>query len=140
MNKDSIFVGTINFDETINEIGIGLLSLKSLGECNIYVYANEGTIPHFHIISRSENFECCICIYEPLYFDHGYKAGKLNAKQRKQMNNWLKKKYNTLQKETNWEMIKLYWKANNPSNNKYNIQETNTQPDYTNMENYKTVY
>ena len=32
MNKDSIFVGTINFDEIINEIGIGLLSLKSLGE------------------------------------------------------------------------------------------------------------
>ena len=45
-----------------------------------------------------------------------------------------------MQKETNWEMIKLYWKTNNPSNNKYNIQETNTQPDYTNMENYKTVY
>ena len=64
----------------------------------------------------------------------------MNAKQRKQMNNWLKKKYNTLQKETNWEMIKLYWKTNNPTNNKYNIQETNTQPDYTNMENYKTVY
>lgn len=140
MNKDSIFVGTINFDEMINEIGIGLLSLKSLGECNIYIYTNEGTIPHFHIISRSENFECCVCIYEPLYFDHGYKTGKLNAKQRKQMNNWLKKKYNTLQKETNWEMIKLYWKTNNPSNNKYSIQETNTQPDYTNMENYKTVY
>ena len=42
MNKDSIFVGTINFDEMINEIGIGLLSLKSLGECNIYIYTNEG--------------------------------------------------------------------------------------------------
>ena len=60
-------------DEKFEQKIICEIDLKGkIGLCNIYVCSFEGlTIPHFHIIGN--NFECCICIYEPFYWSHGGK-------------------------------------------------------------------
>lgn len=83
---------------------IGSLNLTT-EECSIYVYSREGTIPHFHIIPKSKIGESCICIYQPLYFNHDFKQMKLNSKQRKELNNWLKETTLINPKITNWELI-----------------------------------
>ena len=57
MNREEILIGEINLDDfsiTINEIlnlneDIGLNLKSDLGIGKIYVYSNEGNIPHFHI-------------------------------------------------------------------------------------------
>ena len=139
IKKDESLVGTIDLGGVFQEGSTSRLSFNSIGECKVYVYGDEGPIPHFHIISKNGNFKCCVCIYESLYFNHGYKTDTLNANQRKNLNEWLKEKHKTLN-NTNWEVIKFLWDSNNEENKKYKIYKSNTQPDYINMENYKTVY
>lgn len=139
VKRDESLVGTIDLGSVFQEGSTGRLSFNSIGECSVYVYSDEGPVPHFHIISKNKKFHCCVCIYEPLYFNHGYKTDTLNANQRKLLNNWLKEKHYKAPM-TNWEVIDLLWDSNNEENKKYKIQKTSTQPDYTNMENYKTMY
>lgn len=56
----------------LEELHIGDVNLKyKLVVCGIYVYNNEGEIPHFHIRSNNIDWECCVEIYKPLYFYHG---------------------------------------------------------------------
>lgn len=76
------------------------------------------TKDQFHIFilyQKNGNFKCCVCIYESLYFNHGYKTDTLNANQRKNLNEWLKEKHKTLN-NTNWEVIKFLWDSNNEEN------------------------
>ena len=45
----------------------------------IYVYENEGRIPHCHYIDSSSNREVCVRLDKPEYFTHGGKQTKLTA-------------------------------------------------------------
>ena len=132
-------IGTINLGEfdirenTLDTVHFG----KGLGDCKIQVFNNEGIIPHFHITSKGENFECCVCIFEPLYFNHGRKNGKLDANQRKQLNKWLCSPSNAVVGNlTNWENIVLSWQ--NLGNSMKCIPKVIKQPDYINMENMRS--
>ena len=106
----------------------------NIGQCNIYVYSNEGTIPHFHIIPKNGIGESCICIYEPLYFNHGGKQLRLNSKQRKILNNWLSSPNEKLNSVTNWDIVALSFDNANETNF-YNKEAK--QPNYSNMNSYK---
>ena len=37
-------------------------------------------MPHFHIISNDKSFECCICIFDNRFFNHGKHQGILTRK------------------------------------------------------------
>lgn len=45
--KDPMMAGTIIFDDFVEEASYGKLSLNHIGECEIYVYADEGPHPTF---------------------------------------------------------------------------------------------
>ena len=134
--RDELLIGKIEFSNTIEEVCNGVLGLTNLGYCRIYVYSKEGKhIPHFHIISESSKFECCVCIYSPNYFNHGNKNGSLNAKQRKILNNWLSSPNEKLNYATNWDIIALSFDNANETN--FYNKETKQQPNYSNMNSYK---
>lgn len=135
--RDESLVGTIDFSNI--EDSNNRLSFRSIGLCDIYIYGDEGAIPHFHIKSKNGIFECCVCIFEPLYFNHEYKTDTLNINQRKLLNEWLSRKHKMIN-ATNWEAIRFLWIADNQENVEDKIYNYNTQPDYTNMENYKFFY
>lgn len=82
---------------------------KYVGTTDINVYTNEGPIPHFHIESKSEGFDCCICIFEAYYFSHGSHTDTLNSKQKKQLDNFLSEKSKFNRKLSNWEFIRDAW-------------------------------
>lgn len=137
--KDPMMAGTIVFSDFVEEASYGKLRLNHIGECEIYVYADEAPIPHFHLISKDKKFETCICIFEPLYFLHGSKTGTLNSKQRKHLNNWMNEVSRfTQDKLNNWEVIKLAWILNNGTKFKEVIRNY-PQPNYSDMVNYKNT-
>ena len=124
-------------DEYRDELLIGKIEFSNMiGYYKIYVYSKEGKhIPHFHIISESSKFECCVCIYSPNYFNHGNKNGLLNTKQRKILNNWLSSPNEKLNSATNWDIIALSFDNANETN--FYNKETKQQPNYSNMNSYK---
>ncbi len=130
-------IGTIDLstEELINEDCTGRINFSNkIGECQVYVYSNEGPIPHFHLIAKDGN-EACICIYEPLYFNHGRKTMRLNSKQRKELNNWLNELNINNEKISNWEYINIVWEV---ENGKDYIPKNATKPDYRYMENMRS--
>ena len=136
MNQEEILIGKINLNDfsiTINEIlnldEVVALNLKSdLGIGKIYVYSNEGNIPHFHI--NGKGWKSCIKIYEPKYFIHGDYTQTFSSKQRKILNSYLHQRNNTYS-GTNWEYISYVWKLR--GNPIINIPENPIQPDYTKL-------
>jgi hypothetical protein len=132
MEKETLLIGEIDFDQNLYlEAEIGKINLKSqLGMCKIEVYSNEGPVPHFHIISKEKKWECCIEIYRPLYFNHGSKQGKLNNRQCKILDDWMKEKHFPYPL-TYWETAALSWELNeNPMSN---IPPAPKKPDYTQL-------
>ena len=136
MNQEEILIGEINLDDfsiTINEIlnlneDIGLNLKSDLGIGKIYVYSNEGNIPHFHI--NGKGWKSCIKIYEPKYFIHKDSTQTFSSKQRKILNNYLHQK-SDIYSGTNWDYISYVWKLRvNPI---INIPENPIQPDYTKL-------
>ena len=112
----------------LEELHIGDVNLKyKLGVCGIYVYNNEGEIPHFHIRSKNIDWECCVEIYKPLYFYHGIQQRNLNNKQCKLLDKWLKKKSSPFD-ITNWESISLSW--DNSQNPSTNVPNNRIKPNY----------
>ena len=112
----------------LEELHIGDVNLKyKLGVCGIYVYNNEGEIPHFHIRSKNIDWECCVEIYKPLYFYHGIQQRNLNNKQCKLLDKWLKKKSSPFD-ITNWESISLSW--DNSENPSTNVPNNRIKPNY----------
>ena len=76
------------FDICLNESTIGSVKLRPI-YVDIKVYGGEGPIPHFHIVNKSEGFDCCVCIFDNCYFSHGTHQSILNAVQRKSLNKFL---------------------------------------------------
>lgn len=132
-------VGTLDFskvDDYISEALVDKINIKKLGVIKVEVYNKEGPIPHFHL--NGDNFKCCICIHKPMYFDHGKYHDKLPSYARKILNKWLSKATKDSPVLTNWELIKIFWKHENPDwDNKYNIRIPKKQPDYSNIENFE---
>jgi len=126
--EDSILIGIINFDDILNEDSIGKnFNVKRYGPCEIIVYTTEGNIPHFHIVSNDNKFKCCVRIYENRYFSHGDNKGKLNSKECKELDKWLRQQHDTSKYGimTNWNKIESIWR-----NAHNNIPPTLDQPDY----------
>ena len=139
--QDSFCLGRIDFSEDLNEQEIGggdRLNLKNIGECKVMVYGGEGTIPHFHLENVNDTFESCIKIYAAEYFAHGGKyTDTLNSKQRKELNEWLKKKSKHVKHHTNWQAIVSIWELSNEDNDFPESKKVDKQPDYSKMTNYK---
>ena len=130
------YAGTVELtsitDEFLDEMYGGNLSIGSkIGFCEVFVVDNEGQIPHFHIKSTSVKWECCIELYRNRYFSHGSKIGKLNSKQYKILDNWLRSKSTLTNSngQTNWEILCLFWEAQN--NPKTNVPSNPKMPDYS---------
>lgn len=118
----------------VDHLYLGKIQFTDPGLCSIEVYGNECMIPHFHIIG--DNFECCPCIYEPLYFNHGNKNDKLSNKDLKTLDNWLREqsKFYT-QKISNWESICVLWhQCDNPTKL---VPKNPVQPHYVDMINMR---
>jgi hypothetical protein len=121
-------------DEIVDE-AYGPVNFPKLGNCKIHVYGNEGKIPHFHIISNDNKFECCVCIYLPKYFAHGSKQGKLTRKQKIILDKFLRLPDPSAAKMgidmSIWQSISLNWMNVNPDS----VYPKNQiiQPDYTLM-------
>lgn len=125
----------LSTEELINEDCTGRINFSNkIGECQVYVYSNEGIIPHFHLIAKDGN-ESCICIYEPLYFNHGRKTMRLNSKQRKELDNWLNEPNIDNEAMSNWESINAAWKLGNGYDN---VPKDPAKPNYRYMENMRS--
>lgn len=128
---------TINFstEELLNEDCIGRVNLpNNVGECKIYIYSDEGNVPHFHIIPNNRKEECCICIYQPLYFNHGSKQMRLNSKQRKILNDWMNSPSKVAPEVTNWRLISIFWQTGNGNKN---VPKNPIQPNYNDLANMR---
>ena len=103
-------------------------------ETNIYVYANEGPIPHFHI--NIGNDEGCIMIKESQYFDHNNNCKlKLNSTQSKELQEWMTS-IPEGQSINNWKRIVEMWNRNNPEKYK-TINNSCKQPNYSYIKPFK---
>ena len=125
----------MNFTNEVNEDSIFSTNLKILDECTIHLYINEGTVPHFHLKNSDGSFECCVCIYKPMYFNHGKHHNKLSSEQRKQLDKFLRQKCDLERYTgTNWKFVSSLWEMwNKDKYRKYDYKRANAQPDYTNM-------
>lgn len=130
-------IGSIYFNDILTEEQIQSskrFNPKSIGECIIDVYPNEGTIPHFHIYNKDKSFQTCVRIYENLYFSHGGKyTDKFNTKRCKALNEYLKSPYEKSNVPMSvWDAIVFTWELND--NGKYpENKKCKLQPDYEDM-------
>lgn len=139
-------IGTISFTDSFNEVEVSKRSdrfnSKKIGECKVEIYGGEGQIPHFHMYNLNKTFDTCICIYSNNYFSHGGKyTDKLNAKQCKDLYDWLKEpNTKAAVPMTNWQMIVTMWEGNNGDNCRFpESRKVKEQPRYDDMINYKDV-
>lgn len=143
-NRDEVTIGEIGFGTVsgtglLMEVSPGRFNLGNpVGKCRIEVYSNEGQIPHFHIIgeSKSKKFECCPCIYDAVYFNHGTKIDRLSNKQLIILNNWLNSPCDKFGGAiNNWHIISSLWEmCHNPMTN---VPKNPVQPNYSNMINMR---
>jgi hypothetical protein len=134
--RDELLVGYLDF-QFIEEAFIDDLNIDKYGFTKIYVYGNEGPIPHFHIVSENKN-DICICICEAKYFNHGkYKNTFKSKKQLKMLDYWMDNININDDTKTNWEFIIIMWKSANPEWRNYDIKFPNKRPDYTKTINFK---
>ena len=95
---------------------VGKLELSDIGEVIMYVYENDGLVPHFHIVN--DNFETAICILHPLYYD----IHKIDTLTDIQIDELIE--YFNSDKEK-WIMLRAFWSSlNDQSNIPFNLNET----------------
>ena len=135
-------IGTIEFSEQLLQEeehgGLDRLNINSIGICKIEVYSNEGNVPHFHLFTPNHSFETCICIYSNNFFSHdGKYRDKLNRKQCKILNEYLKQQDKRMPKLTVWEGIMYAWESANEDCKFSKDRKVNKQPDYSDMTQYR---
>lgn len=144
--RDRSTIGFIdNFiSEVTTESNNRNMGVTTIGKVAIIVYGDEGPVPHFHI--ESKDFNCCVCIFNNKYFDHGIHQDTLNRKQLKELDSFMRNKCSLEEKITNWEAVKILWVASNVTGNsnfgitlRYKLiyKYKNKQPDYTKLKGYK---
>ena len=110
---------------------VGTIDLgDEIGECDIIVNPEDEenkTFPHFHIKSKSNDFETCIGIYEAKYYNHDKIVGVLSDKQIDILNKVLIDK--SLDEVPYNIGCRILWDA---KNGEYEAEEYN-QPDYRKM-------
>ena len=120
---------------------VGTVSMRG-ATYEIFVCTNDpGKIPHFHLrdIDDWSKFHTYIRIDKAEYFHHGNKQDILNAKEKKQLNDFMqsisKKKLRRPGAEpieiTNWEYVCILWDDNNSD---VEIADDVVQPDYTKLQ------
>ena len=146
MMKEStkvLMVGTIKFSdyESFTE-DVGYMGSVNIGPLyGVYVWADEGNVPHFHISKTPTSPGICVCIYSNQYFKHGIHQGELkNNNQKKILDTWLdativvphptKPK---LIRTTNWKHIRYVWNDANPDCLFPQELKCKEKPDYTTM-------
>lgn len=134
----SFQVSTVNFSNFERKEKCLTFTIRDVGPCEVYVYADEiTTVPHFHLISLDPDIEakrvnCSIEIYNCKYFDHMMSNDRLTEDQINALNNWLSKKNpKFLGNVTNWEHIANMWESLNETPD--NVTRCKTQPDYTKL-------
>ena len=113
-----------------------LMEMANVGDINSKLVAiirmnDPGNIPYFHIVDKTtlgRDFHTCIKIESAEYFHHEGKEDILNSKQRKNLNDFLKKDNEI--GVSNWKYLVTTWNINN-SNKKVN--KDIVQPDYTKL-------
>ena len=125
-------------DNILNEES--LLNNTKIGnkKYDIYVYRKERNyIAHLHIIG--ENFNCCICLYDNMYFSHRKNKNKLKPKQEKEFNKIMSSLSPIAAPLTNWQYAcQLWYVANGGEPNNINkFDPKRKQPDYSNIKEYK---
>lgn len=101
----------------------------------VYVHSNEGMIPHFHVWDTSTSgneFHTCIYFKEAKYFEHHGKTSRFNAKDRKDLIEFLKSKPTKPRGpfEDYWHLLVFMWSVSNPDNElDLNLQ----MPDYSQL-------
>lgn len=147
-NKNTpVSIGTVELsnigEQFLTEMSPGDINFSNrIGFCSIEIWPNEGQIPHFHIIPKdskvAKSWQCCICLYESMYFNHGSKQGTLTNKQLKLLDSWLRENINIRGiSGSRWALACNYWDGQ--GNSQINIPKGNNikQPDYTKTIKYK---
>lgn len=101
----------------------------------VYVNTDDpGSIPHFHVrdrATRGQEFHTCIRIDSNRYFHHTGKEDILNAKERKQLVEFLQRAPEDAEElGTNWRNLLVQWNANNSDSK---VSKTLEMPDYMNI-------
>ena len=95
----------------------------------VWVYQDEGTLPHFHLISESDGFYSAIRLDVPEYFLHGKYSDTLNSSEKKALQKFLSKDAE-YEDTSNWRFLRMAW--NSTSNMKY-LCKVETIPDYRDL-------
>lgn len=101
-----------SFKKSILEWCDSKTNLNSVGMHRIIVYGSEGNIPHFYI--QSENFDCCIMIYNNEYITYGSHKDILLDCQSKALEEWMNQDNRRFLGLTNWEVLVMAWEFANP--------------------------
>jgi len=135
-NTNRRHIGTIIFSN-INEATTASKQIP----VDILIYVGEGPIPHFHMVSKDKSFDCCVCIFDNYYFNHGTHQSVLNTTQRKKLNEFLSSLNQESLSMTFWESIRFVWIINNKYTDGRRDHYPLNQPDYTEIRpfsEYKT--
>lgn len=108
---------------------LGVFSNESL---EVWIYASEGPVPHFHFKNSAKNIEGCIKLTASEYFSHNGKGNTLNSSQRKALMNFLFAPSEDLPTITNWQALVFLWNSNNRN---YQIPNNTPMPDYSLLKN-----
>lgn len=101
----------------------------------VYVSPLDAIEPHFHLISDNKKFDCSICLYDAMYFNHQYKTNKLNNDQKKILIDWL----NRIEENNyynNWQRLIIGWVGYDFENLEQYILSLEI-PDYSLMRKFK---
>lgn len=136
-NTNRRHIATITFSNN-NEATVASKQIP----IDILLYVGEGPIPHFHMVSKDKSFDCCICIFDNYYFNHGgMHQSSLDTEQRKLLNDFMSSPNHDSPYATNWQCIRSIWIANNEDTDGRRNHYPLNQPDYTSIRpfsEYKT--
>lgn len=131
--SEELFVGNLYldpYDKYVTEDRQGDIVGKKMS-CSVWVYSNEGPVPHCHIYDSTMKLICCVCLDKPMYFDHNLPFRRLNSKERKELNEWFSsQKFGAEFKITNWQSCCLFW---NSVKNNIHCKFPKEQPNYRAM-------
>lgn len=97
----------------------------------VYIHTDDpGYIPHMHIrdyATKGKVFDACVELGENKYFSHGSHKDKLNAKQRKDLADFMESPCINPKFSNNYELAVDMWNLNNSSQR---VEFNGTVPNY----------
>lgn len=127
-------------ERLIHTESFGQVNLKKYNNCKIFVYGNEGQIPHFHIFNNDHTFDNCICLHTPMYFVHKNihrKSEKLSTYQKIILQDYLSSILPDHDISV-WKEMMIFWKNANENcklSNKSDWLKI-SMPDYTKLNDF----